>query len=188
MSNSQLQSIVSANVWKSIAKSELDFSAIERDDLDKLVQFVVDAALEAVDDHLEMVYKEIVAKEQAEQPASPAVADEDDEAEKTLWEGRPFMSLTTRYVITNQRVRIIEGLAGKTYEDIELVRIQDMDFTQSITERALNLGDISILSHDPSEPTATLRNVKDPHSVHEILRRAVVKARKTYRLRYREEM
>ncbi len=184
MSNNQLQNIVTANVWKSIAKSNLDFSGIERDDLDKLVQFVVDAALETVDDHLEDVYKGIVAREQAEQPT----ADEDDEAEKTLWEGRPFMSLTTRYIITNERVRIIEGLAGKTYEDIELVRIQDMDFTQSITERALNLGDISIISHDSSEPAAVLRNVKDPHKVHEILRRAVVKARKTHRFSYREEM
>ena len=187
MSNNQLQNNVTANVWKSIAKSDLDFSGIERDDLDKLVQFVVDAALEAVDDHLEDVYKEIVSNEQTEEPPLTA-ADEDDEAEKTLWEGRPFMSLTTRYVITNQRVRIIEGLVGKTYEDIELVRIQDMDFTQSMTERALNLGDISILSHDPSEPAAVLRNIKDPHTVHEILRRAVVKARKTYRLSYREEM
>ncbi len=188
MSNNQLQNMVTANVWKSIAKSDLDFSGIERDDLDKLVQFVVDAALEAVDDHLEEVYKDIVVKEQAEQPAALAAADEDDEAERTLWEGRPFMSLTTRYVISNERVRIIEGLVGKNYEDIELVRIQDMDFTQSMTERALNLGDISILSHDPSEPAAVLRNIKDPHKVHEILRRAVVKARKTHRLSYREEM
>ncbi|OQY29641.1 MAG: hypothetical protein B6243_11070 [Anaerolineaceae bacterium 4572_5.2] len=191
MSNNQLQNIVTANVWKSIAKSDLDFSGIERDDLDKLVQFVVDAALEAVDDHLEEVYEEIVAKEQSEQPAALAAAtddDDDDEEEEVLWEGRPFMSLVTRYVITNQRVRIIEGLIGKTYEDIELVRIQDMDFTQSMTERALNLGDISILSHDPSEPDAMLRNIKNPHNIHEILRRAVVKARKTHRLSYREEM
>jgi len=168
MSNNQLQSTVTAKVWKTIAKSGIDLSGVDQNNLDKLVQLVVDAALEEVDDQLEQIYKDIAARERAEADKSPApapvssAADDDDEAEVILWEGRPFLSLVVNYVITTERVRIIEGLVGKTYEDIELVRVQDVDFKQTMSERALNLGDISILSHDPSEPSALLRNVKDP--------------------------
>jgi len=194
MSNNQLQTTVTTKVWKAIAKSGIDLSGVDQNNLDKLVQLVVDAALEEVDDQLEQIYKDIAARERAEADKSPApapvssAADDDDEAEVILWEGRPFLSLVVNYVITTERVRIIEGLVGKTYEDIELVRVQDVDFKQTMSERALNLGDISILSHDPSEPSALLRNVKDPQKVHEVLRRAVIKARKKYRLSYREEM
>jgi hypothetical protein len=77
---------------------------------------------------------------------------------------------------------------GKEYNDIELVRVQEVDFKQTMTERALNLGDIYLTSHDPSHPKAILENVRDPKEVHEILRRAVIKARKKHHLSYREEM
>jgi hypothetical protein len=50
------------------------------------------------------------------------------------------------------------------------------------------VGDIYIISHDPQHPEFTLENIKDPQGVHEILRRAVLKAREKYRLSYREEM
>ena len=85
-------------------------------------------------------------------------------------------------------MRIIEGLLGKDREDIELVRVQDLDQSQSVSERILNVGDIHIHSHDRSHPTVTLRNVKDPQQVHEILRRAILNARKKHGLIYREEM
>ena len=105
-----------------------------------------------------------------------------------LWEGRPFLSLRLYYQITSERVRITEGILGKEREDIELVRIQDIDHKQNLTERLLNLGDIYIRSHDPSQPEVVLNNVSNPMEVHEILRQALLKARKRYNLSYREEM
>jgi hypothetical protein len=117
-------------------------------------------------------------------PVAPTKTDE----EEILWQGRPFLSLVTEYIITNERVRVFEGLVGKDREDIELIRIQDMDQTQTVKERLLNLGDIHLRSHDPSDPEIVLRNVKDPQTVHEILRRAVLDSRKKYGLYYREEM
>jgi uncharacterized membrane protein YdbT with pleckstrin-like domain len=116
------------------------------------------------------------------------VAEGGDDVEEILWEGRPFLSIATHYTITNQRLRITEGLLGKSREDIELVRIQDIDQTQSFTERTLRLGDLHIASHDPSHPQITLNNIRNPEEVHEILRRAVNIARQKYRLSFREEM
>ena len=79
-------------------------------------------------------------------------------------------------------------MLGKDREDIELVRVQDIDQKQGIAERVINIGDIFVCSHDPSDPQVVLRNVADPLEVHEIIRRAVLEARKKYRLYYREEM
>ena len=114
---------------------------------------------------------------------------EDDEyGEDTLWEGRPFLSVSTHYIITSERVRIIQGLLGKDREDIELIRIQDIDQKQTLRERVLNLGDIIIRGQDTSHPKAILNNISDPQEVHELLRRAILAARKRYGLTYREEM
>jgi uncharacterized membrane protein YdbT with pleckstrin-like domain len=120
--------------------------------------------------------------------AKGSVDDDDNEAEKVLWEGRPFLSLSVHYRITSERVRITEGMLGKDREDIELVRVQDIDLTQGLTERMLGIGDIHIRSHDKSNPSVTLNNVSNPTQVHEILRRAMLKARKKYNVSFREEM
>jgi hypothetical protein len=182
MSINQVQTAVTAKVWQEIAQSGIDVSNIEREDLNKLVGLVVDAALAEVDVQLEQLNQSTPA--QALEP----LADPTDDDEDVLWQGRPLLSFTVVYMITDERIRVIEGLLGKERTDIELVRVQSMDHKQSLTERALNVGDIYITSSDPIKPNITLENVKNPQQVHEILRRAVLKAREKYRLSYREEM
>ncbi|MFQ5399119.1 MAG: PH domain-containing protein [Anaerolineae bacterium] len=177
MSPTEAQSRIKARIWQAIAQSDIDTSKIERKDLDSLVDLVTEAALMELDDEMGKSYK-------AEQ-SKPALFDGD---EQPLWEGRPFLSLNLHYMITTERVRITEGLLGKAREDIELVRIQDMDHSQTFSERLLKIGDITIRSHDSSHPQVVLKNVRDPEAVHEILRRAVLDARKRYNFTYQEEM
>jgi len=69
-----------------------------------------------------------------------------------------------------------------------LNRIQDIDQKQTLKERLLSVGDITILSHDSSHPEIIFNDIKEPQEVHEILRRAILSARKKHGLRYREEM
>lgn len=177
MNINEARTRIKARAWQALAQSEMDVKAYEQADLDNLIAIVADAALLEIDEGIAESLKQ----------SPPEGAAEDDE-EKVLWEGRPFLSLNTRYVITTERLRIIEGLLGKDREDIELVRIQDLDQSQSVSERILNIGDIHVRSHDPSHPNAVLRNIKDPQEIHEILRRAVLDARKRHKLTYREEM
>ena len=172
---------VRARVWQALAQSEVELSEIPRDELEKLVDLVTTATLLEVDAELE------AATAEPEDAAQSVGAKEYDD-EEILWEGRPFLSISTRYVITDERIRIIEGLVGKSRDDIELVRIQDIDQKQSVRERLLNVGDIIIRSHDRSHPTFILNNIKEPEQVHEILRRAVLEARSRHGLTYREEM
>jgi hypothetical protein len=180
MSVEQTKSKITARIWQSIAQSGVSVNAIPQDQMATLVDAIADGVLLAVDDALD----------EAGMPArqSTLAADPLDEEEQVLWEGRPFLSLVTFYRITNERVRIVSGLLGKEREDIELVRIQDIDQSQGMGERALNIGDIIINSADTTRPEAVLRNVHDPVAVHEILRRAMLEARKRFRYSVQEEM
>ncbi|MEW5959141.1 MAG: PH domain-containing protein [Chloroflexota bacterium] len=181
MNLAEVQAKLKASIWQSVAQSGVDVSSLPQAEMDKLVGAITTGVLKAVDDLLSQA-----SGRPASTPAARVEVDEDEEV--VLWEGRPFLSLTRHYQITSERVRITEGLLGKQREDIELVRIQDVDHKQTLTERMLNLGDVYIRSHDPSHPQVVLNNVADPLEVHETLRRAVLKARQRHNLSYREEM
>lgn len=180
MAVSETRAKIVGRIWQSIASSGVAVNALPREQLETLVEHIADGVLRAMDE-------EIAA---AGAPERAAVAEEAplNEEEVVLWEGRPFFSFTTMYRITNERVRVISGFVGKDYEDIELIRIQDLDHTQGLSERMLGIGDVIIQSHDPSHPEMILRNVPDPHAVHEILRRAMLEARKRFRYSVQEEM
>jgi len=180
MSVEQSKAKIKASIWQSIAQSGISVTAIPQDQMTALVDAISDGMLVAIDEALA----------EAGMPARQAVSAEFPvgSAEQVLWEGRPFLSLVTTYQITSERVRIVRGLFGKDRDDIELVRIQDLDIEQGLTERALNIGDIIVRSADPSLPEVTLRNVPYPTDVHEILRRAMLDARKRFRYTVQEEM
>ncbi len=182
MSVPEIKARVKGRVWQAIAQSGVDLSAIPQEAMDRLVNTVAEGVLVEVDDMLGE------ASGQPRSVESPAPTSAEDGEERVLWTGRPFLSLNVTYQITSERVRIVRGMMGKEREDIELIRVQDIDQTQSAGERLLNLGDIHLRSHDPSSPSLTLHNVADPQQVHEILRRAVLSARKKYNLNYREMM
>jgi hypothetical protein len=180
MSLNEIQAKVKAALWKGVAQSGVDVSSIAQTDMDKLVNTMTAGVLQEID--------EVLGEATGKKTTQVLAVNDDDDAEQVLWEGRPFLSLRYYYQITSERVRISEGLLGKDREDVELVRIQDIDHKQSMTERAFNMGDIFIISHDASKPEAVLQNIFNPQEVHEILRRAVLKARKRHGMSYREEM
>ncbi|MEO8083344.1 MAG: PH domain-containing protein [Ardenticatenales bacterium] len=178
MTPSDVQARLKARVWQAIAQSGVDLSSLGSDASDRLVAAVTEA--------VEREFDALLAN--AAPSANDDTADLDLSQERILWEGRPFLSLATRYVITSQRLRVSHGILGRTRSDIELVRIQDLDQSQSIGERLLHLGDIRIQSHDPDDALVVLENIADPDHVMEILRGAVLEARDRFRLSYREEM
>ncbi len=182
MSVNEVKANIKARVWKAIAQTELDVSSLQKETLESLVDLVAEAAMLESDEELD--------KELALSRAETAVSTDilHDAKEDILWEGRPFLSINLHYTITDERIRITEGFLGKARENVELIRIQDVDYSQTFSERLLNLGDINIRSHDSSNPLVTLKNIKDPNKVYEILRRAVLHARKKHNFTYREEM
>ncbi|MCA9953803.1 MAG: PH domain-containing protein [Anaerolineales bacterium] len=181
MTIKEAQARIKARVWQSVAQANLDLSALDKTTLENFVDLVTEAALLEIDNELDL-------SQLADKSATVEVEEEDQFGEKLLWEGRPFLSLVLNYTITSERIKITSGLLGKAHENVELVRIQDIDHSQTFGERVLKIGDITIRSHDPSHPEIVLRNVQDPEAVYEILRRAVLEARKRHNFSYREEM
>jgi len=184
MSLDQPKSKVVARIWQSIAQSGVTVSSIPQDQLNTLVDSIADGVLVAVDELFDDAG--LPSRQYAEQALGSSLKTDDEE--KVLWEGRPFLSIATFYQITNQRVRIVRGVLGKDRDDIELIRVQDLDLEQSLGERFLNVGDIVLKSSDPSLPEITLNNVRFVTEVHEILRKGMLDARKKYRYSVQEEM
>jgi hypothetical protein len=184
MTLKETQNRMKAHVWKAIAQNDLDVSCLDKETLESLVDLVTEAALLDADDEMG---KSLATAG----PVSGLTADAallDDQKEDILWEGRPFLSISLHYTLTDERIRITEGFLGKARENVELIRIQDVDYSQTFGERLFNLGDINIYSHDTSHPKIQLKNVKDPEAVYETLRRAILKARQRHNFTYREEM
>lgn len=180
MTVEKTKSKVVTRIWQAISSSGVSLSSIPKNQVEVLVDAIADGVLLAIDeafDEAGLSYRQVST---ADETALPQ--------EHVLWEGRPFLSLVTFYRITSERVRIQRGLFSRDFEDIELIRIQDIDRTQGFGERMLNFGDVRILSSDPSHPDVTLYNVPDPEQVHEILRRAMLDARRRFRYSVQEEM
>lgn len=176
MSIEQYRVRMKSAVWKAIANSGIDISAMSAENQARIVDAVADESLGVLNDILDDVYQ----KESSQPPL--------EGEEVIIWKGRPFLSLVEEYILTSERIKVSKGLIGKDYENFELVRIQDMDITQGVGERIMTLGDIHIRGADPSTPVLTLRNIDNPNQVYELLRKAWLAARKRYGLVFREEM
>ncbi|MCU0494249.1 MAG: PH domain-containing protein [Chloroflexaceae bacterium] len=188
MSIEQTRAAVVGKIWQSIAQSGVDISAIPQERLNVLVNNIADGMLETVNDLLGE------AQQAAGTPATPIAPAADGTAaapgveEQTLWEGRPFLALNESYILTSERVRIVRGMFSRDIEDIELFRLRDIDVSQAMGERMLNIGDLTLRSTDESDPLIVLRNIKSPQEVHELMRRAMLDARQRHRVGFREQI
>jgi len=166
-------------IWQAFAQSGVDLSAIPAEQQEELVKKIADKVLVSMDQLLDQE-AEPSAKEPAEAP--------DENEERILWQGRPFLSLVERYTLTTERLKISRGMVGRQVENFELIRMQDIDYKQNVAERVTNLGDITIKGQDASSPEIVLRNVVNPEEVYETLRKAWLEARKRHGLQFREYM
>jgi hypothetical protein len=177
MSIDQTRHKIIASIWQAIAQSGVDISAVPQEQQEQLVSKIADNLMLTVNAMLD----ESPEPKPAEEPV-------DEFGESVLWEGRPFLSMVEYYILTSERLKIRQGFLGRDIGNFELIRIQDIDLKQGVTERIFGIGDITIHGHDVSDPTITLRNVPKPDVVYEMLRRAWLEARKRYGLQFREFM
>ena len=177
MSIDQSRAQVISSIWQAVAQSGVDLSSVPQDQQEKLVGKIADNLLLAVNAMLD-----------EEEPLTVEEDEVDENDEKVLWKGRPFLSMVERYTLTNERLKIATGLVSRHIENFELIRIQDIDFKQGMTERMFGIGDITIRGADPSNPDIKLRNVSKPEEVYEIMRRAWLEARKRHGLKFTEFM
>jgi hypothetical protein len=192
MQRDDVRKTVTAQFYQSLSESGVEITAIPQSQLQTLVNALADgvfAALAAVDAESDTLVNSnlTVSRSASAIPVSEPQALGEVE-ETLLWRGRPYLTIGTVYELTTQRLRIIRGILGNQVEEIELIRVRDTRVKQHLGERALNVGDVTILSNDTTAPEIVLNNVSDPLAVRELIRKAVQAEKERRGLRYREDV
>ena len=102
-----------------------------------------------------------------------------------VWTGKPcsFFGLPwnfTRYVLTDKKLIIRTGFLNIKEEKVELYRIVDMSMNHPLGQRIFGCGTINLMSKDVTSPSITLKEVKDPYTVHNLLEETIEKQKKDY--------
>lgn len=184
MNRDQVRDTVNRTFYASLEESKTDLGALPPGQLQGLVRAISDsmfAVLEQLDDETGTLAPPVAAA-----PSHGAQAGAAALEEHVIWTGRPFLTLRVRYELTNHRLRIYRGLIGRDIEEIDLVRVRDTKVKQHAGERAVNIGDVTIISHDQSNPEIVLENVSDPLEVRELIRKAYLAEQERRGLRYRD--
>ena len=77
---------------------------------------------------------------------------------------------STTYTVTNQRVLVETGVLTKSVHEIDMRLIDDTTFFQTFLHRLLGIGDVTVMSSDKTTPSYTMRGVRDPRGVRELIR------------------
>jgi hypothetical protein len=195
MQRDEIRKVVSEQFYNSLTASGVQITAIPSGQLHALVEAMADgvfAAIAAVEQEGDLPFPTPVAAATTRPPTpdEPGIPNPagNDAVETKIWHGRPYLSIGTRYELTSQRLRIYRGILGNRIEEIELIRVKDSKVNQHVGERVLNIGDVSIVSADPTTPEIVLSNVHDPIQVRELLRKAVMDEKSRRGLYYREDI
>jgi membrane protein YdbS with pleckstrin-like domain len=81
---------------------------------------------------------------------------------------------TMRYRITNYRIDFERGWLGKTIDTLELWHVEDIRYHQTFLDRLLNVGTITVVSHDESLPRLELKGLPNPRPLFETLKQRVI--------------
>jgi hypothetical protein len=89
---------------------------------------------------------------------------------------RMLVLRSQRYGVSNQRIMMESGVFSKTLVEIDVRTIDDITFHQTFVERMLGIGQIAVLSSEPSTPRVKLVGVPDPRAVRELVRNSAYQA------------
>ena len=89
--------------------------------------------------------------------------------------------ISSKVKVTPRRVEIEEGVLAKKVESLELWRVLDVEYTQSVIDRIFGNGKIKLISTDQTNPELVLHGLPNHRQLFEQLRDAVQAARHTNR-------
>ena len=100
-----------------------------------------------------------------------------------MWIVRWWLTRTTVYELSTQRLKIHHGILNRRLEELELYRVKDYVMDQPLFLRLLGLGNLTLVSSDASTPKIVLRAIPGVAAVREQLRVAVQSERDRKRVR-----
>lgn len=90
-----------------------------------------------------------------------------------------IQSKTVRYRVTNYRIDFERGFISKDIDTLELWHVEDIRFHQSLADRILDVGDITVISRDESMPLLVMRAVPHPRPLYEQLKQRIIAVKRS---------
>ena len=94
----------------------------------------------------------------------------------------------TRYAMSEDRLFLSVGFFSIKDDEILLYRVRDSDTSRNLWQRMFGVGTVVVMSSDKSMPTLTLKNIKDPIAVKELIHEQVEEMKIRRRVRVGEIM
>ena len=92
------------------------------------------------------------------------------------------------YRCSKTALYITDGFLNRTEDEINLYRIRDISYRQSLFQRMFSLGTLDLVTSDRSAGNISLINIKDARKIRDILSEDVEKERLSKRVGTRELM
>ena len=109
-----------------------------------------------------------------------------------LWKDRKrFLGMPlsfTRYRLSEDRLFLSVGFLNIQDDEILLYRVRDIDTSRTLWQRIFGVGTVVVSSSDKTMPILTLKNVKDPVFVKELIHKQVEEMKIKRRVRFGEIM
>ena len=81
---------------------------------------------------------------------------------------------SVRYRISNYRIDFERGVLSKDIDTLELWHVEDIQLHQSLLDRVMRLGTITVISHDETTPRLPLQSLPDPRPIFETLKQRII--------------
>lgn len=88
-----------------------------------------------------------------------------EERKRLIFFGLPWTF--TKYTLTNKKLIYAKGLLKSTENEILLYRIADITYTRTLPQKLFGLGTITIYSHDKTNSTLEIKNIKNSREFRE---------------------
>lgn len=85
----------------------------------------------------------------------------------------------TAYRITSRAIDVETGLLSRTIDTLQLWRVRDVQFEQSLAERLLGIATIRVFAHGTDKPEVVLRGLADARKVFDDVKAAVDASRRS---------
>ena len=92
----------------------------------------------------------------------------------------------TRYALSEDRLFLRRGFLNVRHDEIVLYRVRDLRVSVSLWQRILGVGSVTVVSTDKSIPELTLKNIRQPNEVKELIHEHVEKMKIERRMRIGE--
>jgi len=89
-----------------------------------------------------------------------------------------LMLKTITYRISNYRIDYERGLLSKNIDTLELWHVEDVRLHQSLLDRILNCGTITIITKDETTPKLDLRGLPDPRPLFDTLKQRIISVKR----------